>query len=199
MLAHGDETWLSGISLPLSPLQNDAHSRFGQVEHEAINRLAVLAAGARCRRCLLKGCESRFRPAHPLSRYCSRICSAKARCWAFRRANERYRRSEQGKQRRRTQACRYRERQRLKAASAEESAPPETSREGYHPPGDGGKSGCHRPGCYETFTLSPRSPLRRFCSCGCRLALRRVLIRERRWRQRYGISEQVVDRREDSG
>lgn len=183
----------------MGPLQNDSESQFGQDQPCSSDCLRLVTAGTRSRRCLLKGCERCFHPSHPFSRYCSAECGGKARCWAQRRANERYRQSEQGKQKRRDQACRYRERQRLKAASAEASMPLETSGEGYHLPGDGEKSGCDRPGCYETFTLSPRSPLRRFCSCGCRLALRRVLIRERRWRARYGIAEQVVDWREDSG
>src|SRR5437899_7193712 len=43
---------------------------------------------------------------------------------------------------------------------------------------------CDRPGCYENFERSRRSPLQRFCSHNCRRALERVLERERRWRQR---------------
>ena len=43
---------------------------------------------------------------------------------------------------------------------------------------------CDRPGCEEHFTLSKRSPCQRFCSSSCRQALRRVMERERRWRQR---------------
>lgn len=183
----------------MGPLQNDPESQFGQDQPCSTDDLLLVAAGTRSRRCLLKGCERCFRPLHPFSRYCSAECGGKARCWAQRRANERYRQSEHGQQKRRDQASRYRERQRLKAASADSSPPSEASREGYHEASEAEKIGCDRPGCYETFTLSPRSPLRRFCSCGCRQALRRVLIRERRWRQRYGISEQVVDWREDSG
>jgi hypothetical protein len=43
---------------------------------------------------------------------------------------------------------------------------------------------CVRPGCYEMFAVSARSPARRFCSCSCRKALRRVLDREAHWRRR---------------
>jgi len=39
---------------------------------------------------------------------------------------------------------------------------------------------CDRPGCYEVFSRSARSPLRCFCSSACRAALRRVELRERR-------------------
>jgi hypothetical protein len=43
---------------------------------------------------------------------------------------------------------------------------------------------CDRPGCYECFERTRRSPLQRFCSQECRRALERVLERERRWRKR---------------
>jgi hypothetical protein len=43
---------------------------------------------------------------------------------------------------------------------------------------------CDRPGCYETFARTRRSPLQRFCSRQCRRALERVLERERRWAER---------------
>jgi hypothetical protein len=50
---------------------------------------------------------------------------------------------------------------------------------------------CDRPGCYECFKRTRRSPLQRFCSHDCRRALERVLERERRWRERghAGIAE----------
>jgi len=44
--------------------------------------------------------------------------------------------------------------------------------------------GCDRPGCYEHFAPSRRSPCQRFCSAACRQALRRVIERERLWRKR---------------
>jgi hypothetical protein len=43
---------------------------------------------------------------------------------------------------------------------------------------------CSRPGCYELFLAEHRSPLKKFCSCSCRRALRRVIEREQRWRRR---------------
>jgi hypothetical protein len=43
---------------------------------------------------------------------------------------------------------------------------------------------CHRPGCYACFSIPTRSPLKKFCSTLCRRALRAVLQREVRWRQR---------------
>ena len=43
---------------------------------------------------------------------------------------------------------------------------------------------CDRPGCYVMFLVTVAFLCRRFCSLACRLALRRVLDREARYRQR---------------
>jgi hypothetical protein len=137
----------------------------------------------RVRRCLLKDCERDFVPDEPLSRYCGEACSAEARRWSQREANRRYRASEGGRRCRREQACRYRQRLRERRACAEITS--EAAREGYHQPPAEKKSCCQRPGCYEPFSPTPRSPLQKFCSSLCRQALRRVLIRERRWRDYF--------------
>ena len=131
--------------------------------------------------CLLKGCENSFRPRHPFSRYCSSACRKAARRWWRREANCRYRASEQGKCRRRAQACRYRERMRRRRCADSSSS---AGGEGYPHLEEGTTSPCQRPGCYEAFVKTTRSPFQKFCSAECRQALRRVLIRERRWRQR---------------
>ncbi len=44
---------------------------------------------------------------------------------------------------------------------------------------------CDRPGCYECFVRSRRSPLQRFCSPACQRAMERVWERERRWHRRH--------------
>lgn len=62
----------------------------------------------RSRACLLKGCERRFRPVHPLTRYCSEECREGARRWREWKARHHYRQSEGGKQKRRAQSRRYR-------------------------------------------------------------------------------------------
>jgi len=46
---------------------------------------------------------------------------------------------------------------------------------------------CDRPGCYDLFRLTARSPKQRFCTKSCRCALERVCQRERRWRERHGL------------
>jgi hypothetical protein len=52
------------------------------------------------------------------------------------------------------------------------------------------KSCCHRPGCYVRFTPKPQTPHQKYCSPECYKAMRRVLIRERRWRERLKPAKQ---------
>ena len=148
---------------------------------------------ARVRLCLLKGCEREFVPEDPLSRYCGVGCSAEARRWSQREANRRYRASEGGRQRRREQACRYR--QRVKERDACAAAAGEVVCEGYQKGPAEKKLGCQRPGCYEHFSVSSRSPLQKFCSFLCRLALRRVVVRERRWRAYFAARAAALGKR----
>jgi hypothetical protein len=131
----------------------------------------------------LKGCEQWFSPPHPLSRYCSPSCAEAARVWSRRLAAQRYRASDQGKERRCQQARRYRQRVRQRR---EASAEPAAACEGHQEEADSEKIPCSRPGCYERFAPQPRSPLKKFCSCLCREALRRVRRREARWQSRGG-------------
>ena len=147
------------------------------------------------RLCLLKGCEQSFRPRHPFSRYCSSACRAAARRWRRRAANRRYRSSEQGKCCRRAQACRYRKRIREGHLAACCS---QTESEGYPHPEREESFPCGRPGCYDWFVRTARSLLQKFCSAGCRHALRRVLIRERRWKRRLLRERKIRWRADDS-
>jgi hypothetical protein len=50
-----------------------------------------------------------------------------------------------------------------------------------------GEISCDRPGCYELFMRTPRSPAQRFCARPCRRALERVWQRETRWHARRGL------------
>lgn len=149
------------------------------LKHDCSSPRRQAPAHCRARKCLLKGCEKWFSPPHPLSRYCSTACADAARVWSRRLAAQRYRASEQGKERRRQQACRYRERVRQRQ---EESETPPPVCEGHQEAEDSEKIPCSRPGCHERFPPSRRSPLKRFCSALCRQALRRVERREARWR-----------------
>ena len=122
-----------------------------------------------------------------------------ARCWRRWYASEHYRASAQGKERRRAQSRRYRERRRQQAATpvasvlvtapADVSSPcqpqPASSRRPAQVLGNFVWRACRRPGCYELFAVPARSPGQHFCSCLCRQALRRVLDREAHWRRRH--------------
>jgi hypothetical protein len=73
------------------------------------------AAGRRKRRarprgCLLKGCEQRFQPRQARQRYCSEDCRKAARRWSRWKAQQKYRTTVGGKQKRNGQSRRYRER-----------------------------------------------------------------------------------------
>jgi hypothetical protein len=138
----------------------------------------------RPRRCLLKGCERLYWPWHWRAHYCSEACQQAARRWRRRQASQRYRATENGKEQRREQSRRHRQRVRERqAASADVAA----SREGQRiaPSSEEFSTRpCDRPGCYELFALPHEQSSKRFCSVACRLALRRVLDREERYRAR---------------
>ena len=74
----------------------------------------------RARRCLLKGCERRFHPRQARQRYCSPQCREAARAWSRWKAQQRYRETAAGQQRRNGQSRRYRERVRSRKRSEPE-------------------------------------------------------------------------------
>jgi len=74
----------------------------------------------RARRCLLKGCEQRFHPRQARQRYCSEGCREAARKWSRRKAQDRYRETAAGQQKRNGQSRRYRERVRNRKSPAPE-------------------------------------------------------------------------------
>jgi len=160
------------------------------------------------RRCLLKGCGQWFQPTHPQCRYCSATCREAARCWRRWHAQQKYRSSHKGREHRQQQARRYRERCRSRlppvaapsGASSAAAAPPSngTSREGKRPAEKSEEvplSPCDRPGCYVLFAVGAAYQRRRFCCVLCRKALRCVLQREARWRQRRRRGLQRAGRR----
>lgn len=139
---------------------------------------AVGPCRPRLRCCLLKDCEQRFQPPHPLSRYCSPSCAAAARRHSRWLAAQRYRATQHGKEKRKQQAQRRRQRLRDQAQSGSKT------REGHHYQKSTDFFPCHRPGCYQCFPAPARGVVKKFCNSACRRALRRVLRRERRWKQR---------------
>src|SRR5215831_6045209 len=82
----------------------------------------------RSRPCLLKGCERPFRPLRATERYCSRECREAAGKWRRWKAQQRYRATAAGKEKRNGQSRRYRERVRNRKQTTPEEALPEAAR-----------------------------------------------------------------------
>jgi len=143
------------------------------------------------RRCLLKGCGQWFQPTHPQCRYCSASCRAAARRWRRWHSQHKYRSSQNGRAHRQQQSRRYRERCRNGPSAAGCAA---AAADGTMVPCEGKRASaksekvplcpCDRPGCYVLFPAGAARLRRRFCCVLCRKALRCVLQREARWRQR---------------
>jgi|ERR1035438_7915512 hypothetical protein len=90
-------------------------------ENQEGGRRKLLARRPRSRRCLLKGCEQNFRPRRARQRYCSDQCRKAARAWSRWKAQEIYRATRAGKQKRNGQSRRYRERVRSRKPPADEA------------------------------------------------------------------------------
>ena len=99
----GRSFWES--SPPMGPFENPT----GHPENQE-GRRKRLPRRPRMRRCLLKGCEQRFHPRQARQRYCGEGCREAARKWSRRKAQERYRETAVGQQKRNGQSGRYRER-----------------------------------------------------------------------------------------
>jgi hypothetical protein len=97
---------LLGAPPPMGPDQNPAKSSLNQ-ETRGSKRPA---RSPRQRLCLLKGCGNRFRPTRALARYCSANCAEQGRQWSRWKAQQRYRETKNGKQKRQAQSRRYRRR-----------------------------------------------------------------------------------------
>jgi hypothetical protein len=91
-------------------------------ENQAPGRLKRRVHRPRQRRCLLKGCEQRFHPGQARQRYCSGACREAARKWDRWKAQQRYRETAAGKQKRNGQSRRYRERVRSRKPPEPEAA-----------------------------------------------------------------------------
>lgn len=134
----------------------------------------------RTRRCLLKGCPLRFRPQQASQRYCGPQCRQAALEWSRWKAQRKYRTTKNGKEKRRAQCRRNRDRvtsSKKQSLEADDDAARVISQRSFL------ECSCDRPGCYDMFGRSRRSPLQRFCSQECRRALERVWERERRWKE----------------
>ena len=82
----------------------------------------------RTRCCLLKGCERLFCPQRARQRYCSDECRQAARRWSRWKAQQSYRATAVGKERRNGQSRRYRQRVRNRRSATPEEADLEAAR-----------------------------------------------------------------------
>ena len=82
----------------------------------------------RARLCLLKGCERRFHPRRAGERYCSEECRRAARRWSRWKAQQSYRATPAGKEKRNGQSRRYRQRVRNRRQTPPDGAIPESAR-----------------------------------------------------------------------
>jgi len=90
----------------MGPPESPTRSR----KKQAAGRRKRRARRPRTRRCLLKGCEQRFHPRQACQRYCSEGCREAARRWSRWKAQQRYRETATGQEKRTNQSRRYRER-----------------------------------------------------------------------------------------
>jgi hypothetical protein len=81
-------------------------NRTSPAERQEVGRRLVRRP--RMRRCLLKGCEQRFRPRQARQRYCGERCRGVARKWSRWKAQHAYRTTAAGKRKRNGQSLRYR-------------------------------------------------------------------------------------------
>ena len=113
----------------MGPSEDRSTGEKNQAGHRRPARKRQRVRSPRSRTCLLKGCEQRFRPLRPLTRYCSEQCREEARRWREWKARHRYRQSEAGKRKRRAQSRRYRLRSnRVRAANHRPGRPREGHR-----------------------------------------------------------------------
>ena len=133
------------------------------------------------RRCLLKGCEQRFHPRQARQRYCSEECREAARKWSRWKAQQRYRATRAGKQKRNGQSRRYRERVKSRKPpepeAVNEAARVITTEHFF-------RSLLRPAGLLRGIRArSGEVPYSASVRQGCRRALERVQERERRWKQ----------------
>jgi len=96
-------------------------SRTRPGKKQAAGRRKRRARKPRPRCCLLKGCEQKFHPRQARQRYCSEHCRKQARKWSGWKAQQRYRETTAGQQKRNGQSRRYRERVKSRQAADAEA------------------------------------------------------------------------------
>ena len=112
----------------MGPDEDSTLSAEEQKHGAAASRGCRPRGSPRARHCLLKGCERRFDPRRATQRYCSEECRRAAQRWSRWKAQQNYRTTAAGKDKRNQQSRRYRERVRNRPPAAPEEAVAETAR-----------------------------------------------------------------------
>ena len=143
----------------------------------------------RPRDCLRKGCGRVFQPARWNQRYCQQAeCTRQVRRWQAAKRQRAHRQSPANRKRHAQAEANRRQARAAQPAGNDPVADKKTggqdrawSRSKEIP-----AEFCDRPGCYEPLPDDSRAPAR-YCGPACRLAMRRVRDRERKWlmRNRY--------------
>ncbi len=144
--------------------------------------------GRRCRRrprprlCLSKGCGRKYTPQRWNQRYCQDPeCLRLVRRWQAAKRQAK-RRQDDAVKAQHSQAQRAR-RQRAKSSPQPPQKPEVAAARGHAAKIIFPTPLCDRPGCHEPPPKAGRNQAR-YCCPACRQAVRRVLDRERKWRQR---------------
>ena len=142
----------------------------------------------RPRVCLRKDCGRVYQPRRWNQRYCQDPeCLKQVRRWQnTQRQQDRRRQIEVREQRAAAERQRRERRRQARAGpTRRESSPrePPSDNRAWSRRRKNSVPFCHRPGCYEPLPTDTRVPAR-YCGCACRLAMQRVLDRERKWLRR---------------
>lgn len=138
------------------------------------------------RLCLRKGCGRVFQAVRWNQRYCREVdCLREVHRWQAAKRQRAYRQSPANRKRHAEAERRRRVRSSRQPAS-DDSANTTAGGSAWSRSKVNSKDFCNRPGCYEPLPAATRAPAR-YCGRACRLAVRRVLDRERKWllRHRY--------------
>jgi hypothetical protein len=136
----------------------------------------------RARICLRKGCGRKYEPRRPNQRYCQDPeCQRLVKRWQAAKRQAKRRQNDAAKAEH-TEAERAR---RQRATSSSQAPKPSAiaAARGHAARIFSPTSLCDRPGCHEPPPKSGRNQTR-YCCSACRQAVRRVVDRERKWRQR---------------
>ena len=154
------------------------------------------------RSCLRQGCNCVFLPGHWNQRYCREpSCRQELHRWHAAKRQRNHRQNPVNRQKHVEAERQRRKRRREEIRSRESERPPPSPAPGHDEASRAWSRSetipenfCDRPGCYKPVRPSCRAPAH-YCSDECRLAMHRVLDRERKykWRKRKAAAKWPSD------